>query len=82
MGGTPRRMEQFAYYIANQIGYELPAGTILNDISKNSHRYAMYKVGPVLSVSVSRYNFIFRIFVRSMDVALRIHNTSCKSARS
>lgn len=54
MGGTPKRMEQFAYFIASEIGHELPAGTILNDISKNSHRYAMFKVGPVLSVSVSK----------------------------
>lgn len=53
MGGTPKRMEQFAYYIMDEIGYELPPGTLLNDISKHSHRYAMYKVGPIMSVSVS-----------------------------
>lgn len=51
MGGTPRRMEKFASYIMNEIGHQLPAGTQLADISLPSHRYAMYKVGPVLSVS-------------------------------
>jgi uridine phosphorylase len=53
LGGTPKRMEQFAYFIMKEIEYELPPGTILNDISKSSHRYAMFKVGPILSVSVS-----------------------------
>lgn len=55
MGSTPKRMEQFAYFIMHEIGCELPSGTILNDISKSSHRYAMFKVGPVLSVSVSYF---------------------------
>merc|ERR1711981_802194 len=51
MGGTPQRMEVFARYIGKEIGYTLPTGACLNDISKNSHRYSMFKVGPVLSVS-------------------------------
>lgn len=50
-GGTPKRMEQFAYHIMDEIGYKLPAGTTLVDISQYSYRYSMYKVGPVLSVS-------------------------------
>lgn len=55
MGGTPKRMEQFAHYIMEEIGYRLPTGTALQDISRFSYRYAMYKVGPVLSISVSKY---------------------------
>merc|ERR1719367_1044462 len=51
MGGTPQRMELFARYIVKEIGYHLPTGTCLNDISKHSHRYSMFKAGPVLSVS-------------------------------
>lgn len=51
MGGTPRRMEQFAYYIMKEIGHKLPCGTTLLDISQYSYRYSMYKVGPVLSIS-------------------------------
>ena len=44
MGGTPKRMEQFANYIMDEIGYKLPAGTTLLDISFQSYRYSMYKV--------------------------------------
>ncbi|XP_065218420.1 uridine phosphorylase 1-like [Planococcus citri] len=51
MGGTPKRMEKFAYYIMDEIGFKLPTGTCLQDISRFSYRYAMFKVGPVLSIS-------------------------------
>merc|ERR1719245_2824645 len=51
MGGTPQRMKSFAEYMLTQLGYVLPTGTCLVDISERSHRYAMYKVGPVLSIS-------------------------------
>ncbi|XP_063600974.1 uridine phosphorylase 1-like isoform X2 [Penaeus indicus] len=51
MGGTPKRMEGFAYYIMDEIGYKLPAGTTLLDISYQSYRYSMFKVGPVLCFS-------------------------------
>lgn len=51
MGGTPQRMKSFAEYMLTQLGYLLPTGTCLLDISERSHRYAMYKVGPVLSIS-------------------------------
>jgi len=51
MGGTPKRMETFAHFIMDEIGYKLPTGTQLSDISQFSYRYSMYKVGPVLCVS-------------------------------
>lgn len=51
MGGTPQRMENFAYYIMKEIGYKIPTGTALKNISKQSHRYSLFKSGPVLSVS-------------------------------
>ncbi|GBP46086.1 Uridine phosphorylase 1 [Eumeta japonica] len=54
MGGTPKRMEQFAYTIMAEIGHKLPCGTTLQDISQFSYRYSMYKVGPVLSISVTK----------------------------
>jgi len=38
MGGTPQRMENFAYYIMKEIGYKIPTGTALKNISKQSHR--------------------------------------------
>lgn len=50
MGGTKKRMKDFAEYIANVL--QLPNEGLVN-ITKNSHRYAMYKIGPVLSVNVS-----------------------------
>lgn len=61
MGGTPKRVEQFAYYIMQEIGHKLPAGTTLLDISQYSYRYSMYKVGPVLSISVSKIGRVLYI---------------------
>lgn len=61
MGGTPKRMEQFAYTIMAEIGHKLPCGTTLQDISQFSYRYSMYKVGPVLSISVSIVTSVMQI---------------------
>lgn len=49
MGGTKYRMKEFAKYIAKLLKY---ADDGLVNLTKHSHRYAMYKVGPVLSVNV------------------------------
>ncbi|XP_037574277.1 uridine phosphorylase 1 isoform X1 [Dermacentor silvarum] len=51
MGGTPARMQQFAHLVKRRLGIKLPTGAELCDISHRSYRYAMYKCGPVLSVS-------------------------------
>ncbi|CAG9836927.1 unnamed protein product [Diabrotica balteata] len=51
MGGSPTRMYAFAKLIMQEIGYHLPFGTKLLDISEKADRFAMYKVGPVISVS-------------------------------
>lgn len=51
MGGSPKRMLQFALYIQKLIGHKLPMGQTLQNISEASDRYSMYKVGPVLSVN-------------------------------
>lgn len=53
MGGTAFRMENFANFIMKEIDFKLQTGQTLLDITKNAHRYSMYKVGPVLSISVS-----------------------------
>ena len=53
MGGSPRRMEKFANYMLQELNYGLPTGQALINIAGATDRYAMYKVGPVLSVSVS-----------------------------
>lgn len=49
MGGTPQRMHNFARLVAKELGHD--DGQPLVDIAAASHRYAMFKVGPVLSVS-------------------------------
>ncbi|KAF5292691.1 hypothetical protein FQA39_LY13903 [Lamprigera yunnana] len=51
MGGPSKRMEMFAKFIMNEIGYKFPIGATLLDITQESNRYSLYKVGPVLSVS-------------------------------
>ena len=51
MGGSPKRMHQFALYIKDVIGYKLPHGLTFQNISEPSDRYSMYKIGPVLSVN-------------------------------
>lgn len=50
-GGSPGRMKAFAFYMVKQLKYKITAGQTLEDISKGSDRYVLYKVGPVLSVS-------------------------------
>lgn len=42
IGGTPKRMEEFAYYIMREIGHKIPTGTQLLDISQHSYRYSMW----------------------------------------
>lgn len=47
MGGTAHRMLSFAQYIKKLLGVD----DELKDIAGHGHRFSMYKVGPVLSVS-------------------------------
>ncbi|KAJ2945005.1 hypothetical protein O0L34_g1902 [Tuta absoluta] len=49
MGGTKNRMRDFASYMSEVL--QVPQKGKLVNLTKHSHRYAMYKVGPVLSVS-------------------------------
>ncbi|XP_077484591.1 uridine phosphorylase 1-like [Amblyomma americanum] len=51
MGGTPSRMQRFANFVKAGLNIQLPVGADLYDICHASNRYAMYKVGPVISVS-------------------------------
>lgn len=50
VGGSPSRMKAFTTYIAKELGLESASGDYPN-ICEGTDRYAMYKVGPVLSVS-------------------------------
>nr|XP_003465871.2 uridine phosphorylase 1 isoform X1 [Cavia porcellus] len=50
VGGSPSRMLTFIKYVATELGLGRPGDEYPN-ICSGSDRYAMYKVGPVLSVS-------------------------------
>ncbi|KAM9307580.1 uridine phosphorylase 1 [Gastrophryne carolinensis] len=50
VGGSPSRMKAFAQYIAGELKIGDPKADIPN-ICAGTDRYAMYKVGPVLSIS-------------------------------
>ncbi|KAG7335887.1 hypothetical protein KOW79_000580 [Hemibagrus wyckioides] len=50
VGGSPLRMKSFIEYIAKELGIADPKGEYPN-ICEGTDRYAMYKIGPVLSVS-------------------------------
>ncbi|EDW67752.2 uridine phosphorylase 1 [Drosophila virilis] len=51
LGGTESRMEKFANYIMKEIGLKMSQSVQLKNISAEGHRYALYKVGPVLCAS-------------------------------
>ncbi|XP_004839923.1 uridine phosphorylase 1 [Heterocephalus glaber] len=50
VGGSPSRMLTFIKYVAKELGLSHPGDEYPN-ICSGTDRYAMYKVGPVLSVS-------------------------------
>ncbi|KAI5936326.1 Uridine phosphorylase 1 [Manis javanica] len=50
VGGSPTRMKDFIRYMAKELGLDRP-GTDYPNICEGTDRYAMFKVGPVLSVS-------------------------------
>jgi len=51
MGGTPGRMENFAYYVMQEIGLKINAATKLRDMAEAGKRFSLFKVGPVLCAS-------------------------------
>lgn len=52
VGGSPNRMRAFAQFMQRELGLAA-AGEDVADICAGSDRYAMYRAGPVLSISVS-----------------------------
>ena len=71
VGGSRWRMKAFTEYIAAELGMEDPESEYPN-ICAGTDRYAMYKVGPVLSVSVCEtYHYTFYFI-----------NTCCVTKRS
>lgn len=51
LGGTAHRMEKFARLLVRELPVKLPTGCDLSDLSAHSHRYSMFKAGPVLCVN-------------------------------
>lgn len=52
VGGSANRMKSFAQFIHQELA--LPGNMHdVTDICEGTDRYSMYKVGPVLSISVS-----------------------------
>lgn len=59
MGGTVKRMHEFAKMVARELGLDGGEGDApLVDLTAASNRYSMYKVGPVLSISVGNLTLI------------------------
>lgn len=54
MGGTYNRMKALAEKISQTLDLNLPIGQDYSDITSSKQRYSMFKVGPVLAVTVSR----------------------------
>ncbi|XP_045053349.2 uridine phosphorylase 1 isoform X2 [Desmodus rotundus] len=50
VGGSPSRMKTFIKYVASELGLDRP-GEDCPNICSGTDRYAMFKAGPVLSVS-------------------------------
>ena len=67
VGGTLKRMESFAYFVGQELGIKLPTGVTLKDITQNAHRYSMFKIGPVLSVTVSVFQNTYFIILYYID---------------
>jgi uridine phosphorylase len=51
IGGSNNRMESFAHFIKNELNLSIPTGCTLTNIAAGTDRYAVYKIGPVLSIS-------------------------------
>ena len=51
VGGTAKRMLSFAHQVLQHLEIKMPTGFCLDNITQDADRYAMYKVGPVLSVA-------------------------------
>ena len=47
-------MKLFAEFLVKELAVKIPAGQALYNIAHGSDRYVLYKVGPVLSVSVRK----------------------------
>lgn len=83
MGGSPDRMKKLADRLVEELPYNMPTGHALCNIAGGSDRYVLYKVGPVLTASVSMmlHRCTSLKLVRSScdQISLSFHHTqSCE----
>lgn len=74
VGGSAWRMKSFIEYIAGELGMEDPKSEYPN-ICAGTDRYAMYKVGPVLSVSVCENKLSFYYIISFLWLVNRLQTT-------
>lgn len=66
------RMESFAHFIKDEIGYKLPAGAQLQDITALSYRYAMYKVRSEVVKVLNKINSAKLLLLRQVGPVLSV----------
>lgn len=69
-------MQEFAQLVKLRLNVQLPTGSELCDISHRSYRYAMYKCGPVISVSHGMGAPSLSILMH--EILKLIHYSGCK----
>src|SRR5699024_3515124 len=67
MGGAVKRMREFAEKVAKVLAIDEP----LVDLTQASNRYSMFKVGPVLSISVMLECFMQTTFSNYFNFCLQ-----------
>jgi uridine phosphorylase len=77
VGGSPRRMENFAHQMLKELKYNLPAGQALVNIASATDRYALYKVGPVLAASHGMG--IPSISIMLHELIKLVHHAGCQN---
>lgn len=53
MGGTASRMKKLAMYFSEELSLPVQDGVELPNLTGSLDRYVIYKVGPILTASVS-----------------------------
>lgn len=65
VGGSANRMRSFAQFIHQEL--ELPGNVEeIRDICEGTDRYSMYKVGPVLSISVRKLVYVYLLWIHHL----------------
>ncbi|XP_042640198.1 uridine phosphorylase 2 isoform X2 [Tyto alba] len=78
VGSSPNRMRAFAQFMHKELGLA-GDGEDLADICAGSDRYAMYRAGPVLSISMSTHGMgIPSILIMLHELIELLHHAKCR----